>query len=95
MEMTKDGKWDIVYSVTESDERGNNYEYNKTYMASLELNEAQEIINDCINESQLKMKKYGSVYNLKTGNFAIDVLIIMFIFILPFYLIYKFYIKAN
>tara|TARA_B100000963_G_scaffold348361_1_gene355832 strand:+ start:422 stop:811 length:390 start_codon:yes stop_codon:yes gene_type:complete len=93
MEKTEEGKWDIVYYITESDETGNSYEYKKLYEESLNLNEAHEIINDCINESDLKMKKYGSVYNLKTGNSFIDLLIKLSFFIIPFYLIYKLHIK--
>lgn len=95
MEKSKDGKWDVYYTIYESDEKGDSYENKSLFKASIELNEAQKIINDCITKSEKKMRKYGTVYNLKTGNFTIDVLLMMFIFFLPFYLIYKLYIKNN
>ena len=95
MEQSKDGKWDVFCSISESDERGNIYENKSLFKSSIQLNEAQEIINDCIAKSELKMKKYGTVYNLKTGNFTIDVLLMLLICFFPFYLIYKLYIKNN
>tara|TARA_B100001057_G_C22605963_1_gene854653 strand:+ start:180 stop:563 length:384 start_codon:yes stop_codon:yes gene_type:complete len=95
MQKSKDGKWDILYNISESDELGNSYDRKKLYKVSLEINEAKEIINECKNESNLKMKKYGSVYNFKSGNDVIDFLIKIFFFILPYYLMYRFFIKNN
>lgn len=95
MKMTKNGEYDIFYTITEEDVgEGYNtsYEYEVTYMESLNLNEAEEIINDCIRESETIMKKYGTVYNLKTGEFTLDLFLMLIIFISPYYIIYKFLI---
>lgn len=96
MKMTKNGKYDIVYTITEDDIGDgyySTYEYEKIYTESLNLNEAEKIINDCIKESEKFMKKYGTVYNLKTGEFTLDVILWFFYFIVPYVFIYIFYKK--
>lgn len=90
MKMTKDGKYDIFYTLSEVDETGSNYDYEVIFMQSLEENKAKKIINDCIDENEKAMKKYGTIYNLKTGYFTIDILIFLFILCLPYYFMYKF-----
>lgn len=41
------------------------------------------------------MKKYGTVYNLKTGEFNLDVILWFFYFIIPYVFIYNLYKKIN
>ena len=86
MKMTKDGEYYVFYENTESDIGDgyvSHYEYDVIIADSLTLFEAEEMIFDCIQDSKQIMKKYGTVYNLKTGNSAIDLLISIFIFGLP------------
>ena len=90
MKMTKDGKYDIFYTLSEVDETGSSYDYEVIFMQSLEENKAKKIINDCIDENEKAMKKYGTIYNLKTGYFTIDILKFLFILCLPYYIMYKF-----
>ena len=77
MEMTEEGNYYVYYDDTD-------YDPNEIIIAnSLTLFEAEEMIFDCIQDSKQIMKKYGTVYNLKTGNSAIDLLISIFILWLP------------
>ncbi|MBJ10338.1 MAG: hypothetical protein CMP66_02600 [Flavobacteriales bacterium] len=91
MKMTKDGEYYVFYEQTESDIGDgyvSHYEYDVIIADSLTLFEAEEMINDCIQDKEQIMKKYGTVYNLKTGNSVIDILISIFILFLPVFLVF-------
>jgi hypothetical protein len=97
MKMTNDGKYDIFYTNT-VDDIGDGYittnEYERIYMESLNLNEAEKIINDCVRESEIFMKKYATIYNLKTDELTIDLMLWFLYFIIPYVFIYMLY-KRN
>ena len=93
MEENKEGEWTIFYTVVHDDETGE--EHDEYYDGPMSLEDAHIIIDNCISESNSKLKTYGTVYNLRSENSSLNSLIILIIFIIPYLLLYLFYKIRN
>ena len=96
MEENKEGEWTIFYTVVHDDETG--AEHDEYYDGPMSLEDANIIIDNCISESNTRLKKYGTVYNLRSENYLLDLFFLFFVFILPylfFYLFYKIKIQSS
>jgi len=93
MEENKEGEWTIFYTVVHDDETG--AEHDEYYDGPMSLEDANIIIDNCISESITKLKKYGTVYNLRSENSLIITLITLIIFIFPYLFLYLFYKIRN